>query len=101
MYYHQKKYELAFNYYETAQRLMPNNPVVLANIACCQMDMGKTEEALVTFKKAKDALNIEKNMNPSNKIYLNNKMKDFSQAMENKDPKFQRQFEEIKKMIKI
>lgn len=75
---------------------MPNSPVILANIACCQMDMGKTEEALVTFKKAKDVLSMEQYISPSNKTYLYNKMKDFSQAMENKDSKFQRQFQEIK-----
>ena len=50
MYYRQKKYVEALEYYQTSLKYMPNSPIILANIAYCQMDMGKTEEGLATFK---------------------------------------------------
>jgi len=37
--------------------LEPYNPIILANIACCQMNLGKTEEALGTFKRVQDIIN--------------------------------------------
>jgi hypothetical protein len=37
--------------------LDPYNPIILANIACCQMSLGKNEEAYGTFKRAQDILN--------------------------------------------
>lgn len=94
LYYARKKYTQALSYYESAKKLSPNNPIILANLACCQAAAGLNQQALDTFKKAESAAQQDDNLTFSNKGYLNTKLKEFTDTMSKAEAKSQSQIRE-------
>jgi tetratricopeptide (TPR) repeat protein len=74
-YYARRNYAQAIPYYESALRLNQGNPLLIANLACAQLNNGHTDEGFHTFRSAVSAALAEgPNMTPTNRFNLTQRL---------------------------
>lgn len=72
----------------------PDNPMILANLACCQSALGRHEEAMTTFRRAgNEARNHD--ISGNQRQYLTTRLKEFSNLISASDPKYQNEVHEF------
>lgn len=72
----------------------PDNPMILANLACCQSALGRHDEAMTTFRRAGNEARNH-NISGNQRQYLSTRLKEFSELIGKSDPKYQNEVHEF------
>lgn len=76
--------------------MTPSNPLVHANLACCQIMLGNYDQSFDSFLAAKKTAKLSHDdLSPSNMSYLNKKLDEFKAAVKKADPKNKDKFVDI------
>lgn len=80
LHYNNKDYSNALSSYENALKCDPNNPMILANLACTHAKLGKSNEGERYFKMAESAAYNTPDMSLSTNHYLKSKLAEYQTA---------------------